>query len=111
MSLQFPCTKCGACCRTVGFVSKRFREIPDEQLTPLEKEFKYFPYKTANGVCEKYDAAIGCTIYEQRPSVCSIEKTYERHFKGSTPEDFIAANKKACAVIIDSLGLSPSLKP
>jgi Fe-S-cluster containining protein len=59
--MGFGCTKCGACCL-------KAKEILKGQV---------FPYEfLEDGRCEKYDPSVGCTIYENRPDVCNIEKGY-----------------------------------
>ncbi len=60
--MGFGCTKCGACCL-------KAREILKGQL---------FPYSfLEDGRCEKYDETMGCTIYQNRPDACNIERGYD----------------------------------
>lgn len=90
---KFPCTKCGACCRSLGAV-------------PINKEL--FPYTTINGVCEKLTANNTCSVYENRPLVCNIDA-----IDWSTDEakkDFHKANANVCNKLIDSLGIDSSFK-
>lgn len=59
--MSFGCTKCGACCK----IAKRILQGHP------------FPYKfNEDGSCEKYDPLIGCTVYDNRPDCCNIEKGY-----------------------------------
>jgi Fe-S-cluster containining protein len=53
---SFPCTGCGACCKTAGFV-------------PEMKE-----YALENGVCKFLKSDNSCEIYENRPKICNIEE-------------------------------------
>jgi Fe-S-cluster containining protein len=56
-------------------------------------------YDKGNGVC-RYLSNNLCSIYENRPQVCSIEKMYFSYFKNVfTEQEFIDINIKACIQI------------
>ncbi len=72
MGKKFNCTSCGACCRFVGLRIKQ----------GISKD--KFPYGTkADGMtCEKLaDDGVTCTIYDHRPTFCSVEKQWSKKFK------------------------------
>lgn len=77
---EFPCTKCGACCRNVH----------------LSKLTAYLD--SGNGVCLYYDIKTSlCKIYKKRPDICNIEKYYKEHFKNTIKWDkFVEINLIAC---------------
>ena len=52
---------------------------------PFVKAFQDFPYKTdESGACEKLDKDGKCTVYENRPLVCNVEKMFETFHKHNT---------------------------
>lgn len=65
--MNFPCTKCGACCRR-------------SYLLPF---FIYTDIKT--GICSKLENNL-CSIYYQRPDICNINKINVLSFKGTLQE-------------------------
>lgn len=77
----FPCTSCGACCRSINGI---------EEL----KEFNN------NGVCIHLSEDNTCKIYENRPLVCRVDKMYKKYFfKQMTKEDFYKENIKICNLL------------
>jgi Fe-S-cluster containining protein len=57
----FPCTGCGCCCKRIGMV-KPFLTLEE------------FPYNTNNdGVCEML-IDDKCSVYNERPDICRIDK-------------------------------------
>lgn len=102
--MKFNCTKCGGCCTNVGRTQKRFLENPDEHNHPAYRLILEFPYgfKEDGTTCEKYDPAIGCTIYENRPLVCNAKEMapfYQAHF-GWTEAQYYKEQAKNCNVMI-----------
>jgi Fe-S-cluster containining protein len=103
--MKFNCTKCGACCKNVGDVQKIFLDNPETRANhPAYKLILEFPYgfKEDGSTCEKYDPAVGCTIYERRPDVCNIAgmtPLYMAHF-GWTEAQYYKEQAKNCNVLI-----------
>jgi hypothetical protein len=68
--MSYPCTKCGCCCKQMDKVV--------EGLITLNAEFGTyfkFPYKyDTSGRCEKLTADNRCSVYENRPTVCRIDR-------------------------------------
>lgn len=62
---SFPCASCGACCR-------RMKPVIDAGIP--------FPFKVdETGKCEKLGLDNKCTVYENRPDICNIDKMIEIH--------------------------------
>lgn len=78
----FVCSMCGACCRRVGLI-----------INELVK--KGFPYKVKeNGSCEMLDENNLCKVYDNRPDMCSIEKTALK--SGKTKEEYYKQTIEMC---------------
>jgi hypothetical protein len=76
--MHFPCIQCGLCCRVAGMISE-LKVHCDE-----------------DGVCKHLKDDI-CEIYNTRPSVCDIERTYRTSFHEHMSEKmFILSNLQVC---------------
>jgi len=84
MSSDFPCTGCGACCRSI---------LLSAQTKWLDR---------GDGVCRYFDENKSiCTVYENRPDVCNVRTMYDRYYKFRFNwPDFVAINQEACVKII-----------
>jgi Fe-S-cluster containining protein len=106
--LHFNCTKCGACCKFVQASVMLLRSTTRVLTDPGEILLREFPYGFKNdGSCEKYDDKIGCTIYENRPSVCRVddmEQIYREHY-GWTKLQYYQELAKTCNYMITALHL------
>lgn len=89
--MQFPCTKCGCCCKIVALIP---------QLMHL---------KGLDGVCIHYSEEIGCTIYDDRPLICNFEKVHLDVAPDVTQEQFYAVTALACNVLIHIAGKQDKL--
>ena len=80
MSQDFPCTGCGACCRSV-FLSK--------YTSWLDR---------GDGTCRDFDDSTSrCSVYENRPTICNVRVMYEADYKNKISwEDFVSINLQAC---------------
>tara|TARA_R110002095_G_scaffold177429_1_gene154744 strand:+ start:44 stop:340 length:297 start_codon:yes stop_codon:yes gene_type:complete len=89
--MEFLCSKCSACCRNVGDL-----DLPSDD----------------NGVCLNLDQENNtCKIYNTRPDICRVDKTFEDSFKDTmTKKEFYVWNTKACHWLIDKEGLDESFK-
>lgn len=84
MSEAFPCTGCGACCKSVRL---------SELTAALDR---------GDGVCRNLDDIKNiCTIYDTRPDICNIQRTYEQYYKPriSWPR-FVVLNQIACEELL-----------
>ena len=78
---DFNCTKCGSCCRLV----------PDEAL-----EVFGLP-RAERGGCGHLRADNSCAIYENRPSICDVRKTWSDVYSGRlTWEEYKVLSEAAC---------------
>ena len=84
MADAFNCSKCGECCRHIGFIP---------QLSAFDN---------GNGVCIHLKGNL-CDIYESRPDICNVETMYEKVYsKLYTRNEFYRLNEIACKKIIRS---------
>ena len=74
----FPCDKCGECCRNIGNISQ-LKDFDD-----------------GTGRC-RYLQGNTCSIYENRPDICNVEKMYAKCFATHMSRDeFIELNRQSC---------------
>jgi len=80
---SFACTGCGLCCKNVGEALENVKNM--DSSIPFVKAFQDFPFKAdEDGACEKLDEDGNCTVYEDRPLVCNVEKMFEKFHKHKT---------------------------
>lgn len=76
---MYPCTKCGACCRTLS-------QIPDIDKAMLNND----------GSC-KFLINNQCSIYQNRPEFCNVQIMYEKYFKDKySLAEFYKLNIEVC---------------
>lgn len=90
---DFPCSKCGACCRRAGL-------LPD------------FPFQTdENGVCEHLTPENECEIYAERPDLCNIGTLYRQKYADLlTLAKYYYLNALLCNKFMDEDGTDPDLR-
>jgi Fe-S-cluster containining protein len=87
---NFPCTGCGACCRRIKSAVSNFMDAG------INMEF---PYQwDENGVCEMLTEDNKCSVYEDRPLICNIEKFAEVF--DIDKQKFFIENIAACNILI-----------
>lgn len=75
---MFKCEHCGCCCRH------------------LNMNKMYASLDRGDGIC-KYLKGNDCTIYEHRPLLCQIDKSYDYFFSNvMTREEYYQLNKRVC---------------
>ena len=84
MNAAFPCTGCGACCRSIRL---------SEFTVALDR---------GDGTCRHLDDNHNtCTIYDSRPTICNIQRTYEQTYKPIVSwSKFVALNQIACGELL-----------
>ena len=89
--MNFLCSQCGACCRNV-----QGSGLPHDE----------------NGVCLHLNKETNkCSIYENRPEACRVDKMFENHYKHQmSKKEFFILNTKACHALIDKEELDESFK-
>ena len=66
---EFPCTKCGLCCKQLGSVLSNPQNLP----TVFQDLLSFFPYiPNEDGSCPKLDSDNNCSVYNNRPIICNI---------------------------------------
>lgn len=91
MSEPFPCTGCGACCKSV---------LLSELTAALDR---------GDGTCRYFDNVLStCTIYDDRPDICNIQRTYEQYYKPNIGwSKFVALNLIACEDLLKQQAPAP----
>ena len=83
--MKFPCSKCGLCCKKIGEVVTNLKTLN------IEVDF---PYSwNENGECKMLKDNL-CTVYEQRPLICDVERFSKEY--GLNKKQFYKENMKAC---------------
>lgn len=79
-SLQFPCERCGACCRNV------------------DKAQETHSLDRGDGVCRHYDDQLKlCSIYESRPEICRVDYQFVTNYRTLMDwPTFVKLNLDAC---------------
>lgn len=77
---MYECKKCGKCCSN------------------LDKSLLYSDLDRGDGKCKHYDEITHlCTIYEERPLKCNVDRMYEVFFQDKmTREEYYKQNHIAC---------------
>lgn len=78
---MFNCSKCGQCCRNLR-LNKLYDSLDD-----------------GTGCC-KYLKGNECSIYDERPLLCNVDKCYELYFSDvMTVEEYYKINFQACEML------------
>ena len=91
--MEFNCSQCGACCMVAG----RSGLMPSKE----------------DGSCEYLTDDNKCSIYDDRPDICSIRKTYKkRKSKGMniTYKEYCKISSIACNELMDLCGIDDKYK-
>ncbi len=80
----FPCTKCGACCKSVS----------------LSQETQFLD--RGDGACRHLNMESNeCSIYNKRPDICRIDLQYHKRYKGLYSwEEFVSLNLASCKILM-----------
>ncbi len=88
---MYPCTRCGCCCKRIGLLGVDF------------------PYDiNADGSCSKLSENNECTVYDERPLVCNIDKFAE--VMEIDKEIFYKANIATCNALMDADGIDETFR-
>jgi Fe-S-cluster containining protein len=92
--MSFPCTSCGACCRHIDRA---------ESIINTKPEYS-FPYKwDESGRCEMLGEDDKCKVYNDRPTLCNIDKLLD--VSGMSKKKFYAINIKGCHDLMKEEGI------
>ena len=83
MKKEFKCIQCGICCRNI-------------HLIPKLKDFDL-----GDGVCKYLNTETNlCRIYNHRPEICNVEKSFDNHYNKLYSEDeYLEMNYKGCQLL------------
>lgn len=99
--MGFNCTSCGACCKLIGIAKKQLIKLAkkEEQMNDRELQVYNFPHKIKpNGSCEHLLDNNLCAIYEIRPDICRVDKTWETHYSTvMSKSDYYKKSEAICS--------------
>jgi len=107
----FKCTSCSACCKTVGSAIDNAKKLQTKSV--ISEMLLSFPHDLNDeGHCSKLDETGNCSVYDDRPDICNVEKMYEIHYSKYYPskEAFYEAEHKACNVLMEAQGIGEEFK-
>ncbi len=79
---MFQCTKCGICCKNID-------KIPE-----------LAEFHTGNGICIHLTSDNVCDIYQNRPTICNVEKMYELKYRRiMSKEEYERLNMEGCRML------------
>lgn len=83
MESEFKCNQCGLCCKNIHLID----ELKD--------------FHQGDGICKYLDIETNlCKIYEIRPDICNVEKSYENYYSQLySREDYLQLNQEGCMVL------------
>lgn len=95
---KFNCNGCGACCKLVGYSVIHARNLPQGERTQLTEEVASFPYNFNElGHCEHLLEDNSCAVYEDRPSICRVDMTFEKYYADKkTFDEYATESESAC---------------
>lgn len=104
----YPCTKCGLCCKRAKQALENVKKY-GALGHPAPPEALNFPYKfDESGACEKLLPSGLCSVYDNRPLLCNIEKFAAAI---NVPrQTFFRINSMGCNSLIQQAGLDPSYR-
>ena len=98
---NFPCTKCGLCCKQLGNTLSNLSSLPPK----LQDLLSIFPYRPKpDGSCPKLTEDGLCSVYDSRPIVCNISLSAKLFNHDIT--DWYRINADYCNSLIEKAGLS-----
>lgn len=106
--MSYPCTGCGICCTKAGKAVDQARKLAGTGVTDkLVMEVANFPYNyDETGRCENLQKDNSCAVYEDRPDICKVEKSWEKHYsKKVSIEAYFLTSIKTCNKMITEAGI------
>ena len=99
---NFPCTKCGLCCKQLANTLANRHSLPQK----LQDLLSIFPYKAKpDGSCPKLTEDGLCSVYDSRPIICNVKLAAQLLNHDVT--DWYRLNADYCNSLINNAGLSP----
>ncbi len=98
---EFPCTKCGLCCKHIGETLANIDKLHPK----LQDLLINFPYEAKpDGSCSMLTDEGLCSVYDHKPIVCSIK--YTAILLGHDITDYYRISAEYCNHLITQAGLS-----
>ena len=71
---EFPCTKCGLCCKLIGITFDTNSSYYKNSPLSIQTLIDHFPYDiNSDNSCSMLSKDGLCTVYENRPIICNAE--------------------------------------
>ena len=101
LPVKFECSSCGACCRnTAKTVAEAKAKIAKGDTNKLLAAVADFPFGTnEDGSCEKLVDG-KCSVYNDRPTICNVEKSFEIFGAGMTKRGYFSMQGACCNYLI-----------
>ena len=98
---NFPCTKCGLCCKQLANTLANQHSLPQK----LQDLLSIFPYRPKpDGSCPKLTEDGLCSVYDSRPIICNINLAAQVLNHDIT--DWYRINAENCNNLINNAGIS-----
>ncbi len=98
---NFPCTKCGLCCKQLANTLANQHSLPQK----LQDLLSIFPYRPKpDGSCPKLTEDGLCSVYDSRPIICNINLAAQ--VLNHDIMDWYRINAENCNNLINNAGLS-----
>lgn len=82
MESSFFCSQCGLCCRNIHLID----ELKD--------------FHNGDGICKYLNQNTNlCKIYENRPRICSVERSYELFSDVYSKNEYYRLNYEGCKAL------------
>ncbi|GAG69463.1 unnamed protein product [marine sediment metagenome] len=92
--MGFHCTGCGLCCNNIAKIKRTVHP-----LVWMQKLVNEFPYGTdENGACMMLVDG-QCSVYDDRPLLCNIERTADELDIGMTKKQWFDMNYRGCEIL------------
>lgn len=91
VTMKFPCSGCGACCRRIGW-------LPENEL------IKHGLKANEQGACVNLLPDNSCDIYESRPDICRVDVQAKE--SDEDVKDYYESNIQLCNKWMDEDGMS-----
>ena len=98
---NFPCTKCGLCCKQLANTLSNQHSLPQK----VQDLLSIFPYRPKpDGSCPKLTEDGLCSVYDSRPIICNIKLAAQ--VLNHDIMDWYQINAENCNNLINNAGIS-----
>jgi Fe-S-cluster containining protein len=110
---KFACSGCGLCCQLAGrMVEQAKKKIAEGENSDYIREVSEFPYPyDENGRCSQLTESNHCKVYDHRPNICSVEKSWLKHHSANySKEDYFKLSATICNALMDEADIPKSFR-